>query len=354
MFSNIRGSFVLAWSQTYVDGLGMAPVSALSIGATWRWSGSATRVDGADDRLVLDGAPGVAALRERAAKTVRKMMHGRVANGNRLSDLDDAEPLFERSFSMTDGRRVFSATLIDVATSARPLVMFADGLPPSDTDLWITRCPDGLGALRLSKAVDNVMCFTRGTWLDTPAGRKQVEALRPGDLVATMDDGAQPVRWIGTRTISGARLQSFPDLRPVSIKTGAFGASHPQPDLLLSPRHRVLVRGAAARNLFNTPEVLVAASDLLNDGSIRRVTPPRGVTYIHLMFDRHQVVWANGILSETFHPASADLGALEAAERDALLSLCPELSNSAYAYGSTARRSLSAAEAAVMVHGTRH
>ena len=132
------------------------------------------------------------------------------------------------------------------------------------------------------------------------------------------------VRWIGTRTISGARLKTFPALRPVSIKTDAFGASHPQPDLLLSPQHRVLVRGAEARNLFNTPEVLVAATDLLNDNSIRRISPANGVTYIHLMFDRHQVVWANGILSETFHPASADLGAMESAERDDLLSLCPE------------------------------
>ena len=308
MSSNIRGAFVLAWSQTEVDGLNLAPLSALITGTTWRWGGMATRVDGADDRLVLSDAAGMDVLRERASRTVRRMLRGRIADGNRLSHLDDSEPLFERSFSMTDGRRVYAATLIDVATSARPLVMFTDGLPPADTDLWITRCPDGLGALRLSQSVDNVMCFTRGTWLNTPDGRRQVEALRPGDLVSTMDDGAQEVRWIGTRTISGARLKTFPALRPVSIKTDAFGASHPQPDLLLSPQHRVLVRGAEARNLFNTPEVLVAATDLLNDNSIRRISPANGVTYIHLMFDRHQVVWANGILSETFHPASADLG----------------------------------------------
>ena len=354
MISNYRGTYVLSWSQTSVDGLPMAPVSALCVGATWRWAGVPTRVDGSGERLVLDGASNIAELRMRASKAVDKILGGRSCGRNRISHADDNEPLFERSFSLTDGRRVFAVTLIDVATSARPLVMFTDGLPPIDSDLWITRCPEGLDALRLSQPTDNVMCFTRGTWLDTPEGRKQVETLQPGDLVATMDDGPQPVRWIGTRKLSGARLRTFAALRPVSIKTGAFGAAHPQPDLLVSPQHRVLVRGAAARSLFNTPEVLVAATDLLNDHSIRRTIPEAGVTYIHLLFDRHQVVWANGILAETFHPASADLRALGDGESAALLAAQPDLAGGAHVYGATARRALTAPEAALLLHGSRH
>ena len=114
-----------------------------------------------------------------------------------------------------------------------------------------------------------VICFTPGTLIDTPAGPRPVEALRPGDRVLTRDDGAQELLWVGSRRMSGARLYALPHLRPVRLgavrlgavrlRAGAFGLLRPAADLLVSPQHRLLVRGAAARALFNEPEVLVQA-----------------------------------------------------------------------------------------------
>ena len=61
---------------------------------------------------------------------------------------------------------------------------------------------------------------------------------------------------------------------------------------------------AAARvqALFNTPEVLVAAGDLANGRTILPDATVREVTYIHLMLANHQVLWANGVETESFHP----------------------------------------------------
>ncbi|WP_201722215.1 Hint domain-containing protein, partial [Sulfitobacter sp. HI0023] len=70
-------------------------------------------------------------------------------------------------------------------------------------------------------------------------------------------------------------------------------------DLLVSPLHRVLIRDSLAALLFGEDEVLIAARDLVNDRSVLR-KPGGDVTYVHLMFDRHQVVFSEGLATESF------------------------------------------------------
>jgi hypothetical protein len=77
------------------------------------------------------------------------------------------------------------------------------------------------------------------------------------------------------------------------------------------------------------------------------------VTYVHLMLARHQVVWANGVPSETFHPAEAPLERLEASQRERLFRLFPDIARDPARYGAPARRLLTRAEAAIMMHGRR-
>jgi hypothetical protein len=127
-----------------------------------------------------------------------------------------------------------------------------------------------------------------------------------------------------------------------------MGQDRPTPDLLVSPQHRMLVKGAAAQALFNTPEVLVAAEHLLNDLSITVDYTLREVTYIHILLGRHNIIWANGLETESFHPANADLDAIEPDQRLALLSLMPGLAANPDSYGDYARRNLSASEAAIL------
>ncbi len=54
----------------------------------------------------------------------------------------------------------------------------------------------------------------------------------------------------------------------------------PDVGLLVSPDHRIVLRGARARALYNADEVLVTARDLIKDHSIIRDHAQREVTYI--------------------------------------------------------------------------
>ncbi|MEX0312238.1 MAG: hemolysin-type calcium-binding protein, partial [Tateyamaria sp.] len=72
MKTGFRGTFVISWSQTEVDGLEAAPLPALAVGAAWSWRGDAVRVDGPQDVLRLDRANGTEAIRQRAARIVHR------------------------------------------------------------------------------------------------------------------------------------------------------------------------------------------------------------------------------------------------------------------------------------------
>ena len=134
-------------------------------------------------------------------------------------------------------------------------------------------------------------CFTAGTWIDTPDGVALVEDLQVGDLVLTQDNGPQPVRWIGKRTVSGRGAYA-----PVLFKAGAIGNSR---DLRVSPQHRMVLQGWRAELYFGEDAVLCAAINLLNDSSILK-DPCENVEYIHLMFDQHEIIFAEGAPSESF------------------------------------------------------
>ena len=166
----------------------------------------------------------------------------------------------------------------------------------------------------------------------------------------TKDDGAQPVIWSGARRMTGARLFAMPHLRPLRIRAGVLGPDIPDGDLLVSPNHRLVIRGAAAQALYNTPEVLVRARDLMGLRGISTDHALPEATYIHILMDRHQVLFANGVETESFHPAEADFGTLDAADRARLLEGLPWLAKRPDDYGAPARRMLSGAEAAILRH----
>ncbi|RBP84413.1 Hint domain-containing protein [Rhodobacter sp. 140A] len=185
-----------------------------------------------------------------------------------------------------------------------------------------------------------VPCFVAGSRVATPAGPRAVETLVPGDLVLTKDAGPQPLRWIGRRTVPAEGR-----FAPIRFETGAHGATRP---LLVSPQHRVLVRDPAAELLFGEAEVLVAAKDLV-DGRAVQVVEGGTVEYVHLLLDRHHIVFADGIASESFLPGPQVMGAMEAAVQAEICALFPGLDPETGAgYGPAARRSLRAYEARLL------
>ncbi|MCX7286713.1 MAG: Hint domain-containing protein [Rhodobacterales bacterium] len=167
-----------------------------------------------------------------------------------------------------------------------------------------------------------IFCFTHGTLIDTPDGARLIEELRPGDLVTTLDNGSQTLRWIGTRSVSAAEMQARPDLCPIRFEIGALGNQRP---LLVSPQHRILLSDWRAQVYFGEDQVLVAAKAMENDTTIRAMIPRGGVVYCHLLFDRHEVIVSEGTLSESFHPGEAGLGSLDAAQRAEIAALFPHL-----------------------------
>ena len=350
MKTGSQGTFVISWSQTETDGLAAAPLETLAVGATWRWTGVPVRVDGPQALLVLNGAEGAAEMRRRAARMVRRLIGVAVGSQPVASEDDDApQDLPDHSFIVTDGRQIHIVTVITVPDTGAMLLMLVGGMPPADQDLWVTRtaidCGHGGTA---GRAAGGVICFTPGTRLVTPDGPRLIQDLQRGDLIQTRDNGAQPVLWTGHRRMSGARLYAMPHLRPIRFRANAMGPHRPDADLLVSPQHRLLVKGAAAQALFNTPEVLVAAENLVNDHSIMVDYTLREVTYVHVLLERHNVIWANGLETESFHPANTSLDMVEPVQREGLLSLFPDLADNPHGYGDYARRNLSASEAAIM------
>lgn len=138
-----------------------------------------------------------------------------------------------------------------------------------------------------------VVCFNTGTAILTPGGNVLIDDLSVGDLVITMDNGPQAIRWIGTRKISHAQLLQEPKLRPVLIPKGALGAER---NLFISRQHAVLT----------SPDHLVRAIHLtrVDNLPIRIAHGKREVTYFHIMFDTHQIVFAENVPSESFFPGT--------------------------------------------------
>ncbi|EEW24689.1 Hint domain-containing protein, partial [Rhodobacter ferrooxidans] len=199
-------------------------------------------------------------------------------------------------------------------------------------------------------ATGGVICFTPDTRISTPDGFCLIQHLRPGMQILTKDNGPQEVLWAGQRRMSGARLHAMPHLRPIRFRTGALGVGRPEDELVVSPQHRMLVQGAAAQALFNVSEVLVTAEDLVNDHSIMVDRQLREVTYVHILLEAHQIVWANGLETESFHPANTALETIEPSQRAALLGMLPHIAQNPYSYGDHARRNLTASEAAILRH----
>lgn len=172
--------------------------------------------------------------------------------------------------------------------------------------------------------IEVVPCFAAGTLILTPQGEVPAAALARGDLVMTADASAQPIRWIAARELDAAALAANPHLRPVRIRAGALGAGVPARDLVVSPQHRVLLRSGIARRMFGASEVLVAAKQLLALDGVEIARDLDSVTYVHFLFDRHQIVQSEGAWTESLYTGPEALRAIGPDARAEIETLFPE------------------------------
>ncbi len=170
------------------------------------------------------------------------------------------------------------------------------------------------------------ICLTQGTLIETPDGARPIETLHVGDLVTTWDNGDQPIRMIHSRRISGAEYAGDRRLWPIRISSGALGFGLPERDLWVSPQHKMLYCHIRIPLMFGEDAVFVQAKSLAASFDRVHVDSSRtSVTYFHLVFDRHEVIFAEGAATESLHPGPEAIAGLIADAREELYSIFPQL-----------------------------
>ena len=171
----------------------------------------------------------------------------------------------------------------------------------------------------------NVTCFSADVRVLTMAGERRVGDIEKGEFVLTMDHGYRPVRWVGRRFVSQQELDANPHLHPIRITKGALGNNTPCRDLIVSPQHRIYVRSTIIQRMTGQAEGLVAAKHLLGIQGVEIAYNMAEITYVHIMFDDHEVIYSEGAASESFYTGAVAMNALDQAARREIIELFPEL-----------------------------
>jgi Hint domain len=268
------------------------------------------------------------------------------SNNEQLACVDGTyyQTIWDYNFSVTDGTSTWRVGVIDIDFNSNDFIdldtengyylVFPDGVPPPGS-YTVTGTIDNSTSTPHATLGGQIVCFAEGTLIETPRGRRPVEVLAPGDMVTTLDAGAQRLRWHGWRKVPATGA-----LAPVRFATGALGNDRA---LIVSPQHRMLVSGWRAELFFGAEEVLVQAKDLVNGDTITRA---RGgeVTYHHILFDRHAIVFAEGVASESFQPGAQAQASVDSGQLAGLRRLHPDLAAAPRA----ARPSLKGFEASLL------
>ncbi len=200
---------------------------------------------------------------------------------------DPIQPLALLTLLGPDGERLAIVTLRHLASETTLALPLSPMVPR--TEYTLVDVGTDFTNLRLSDVI--CVSFAAGTMITRPGGRPDViESLRPGDLILTRNNGPQPVRWIGKAT-----LRATGSFAPVVISAGALGNTG---DLVVSPHHRIFIYQRGPHRLGNDAEVLVQAKHLVDDDRVWR-REGGYIDYYSLVFDRHEIIFAEGIPAES-------------------------------------------------------
>lgn len=229
----------------------------------------------------------------------------------------------------------YNATTLAAWNAANPTQQYANPLLWARADLQDGTL-NAAGGLQLTGvtgsglSVENtaIVCFAAGTLIDTATGPRPVESLRAGDLVRTLDHGFQPLRWMASRRLGAADFTANPKLRPIRIQRHALGGRLPARDLLVSPQHRILVASRIALRVTGHAEVFVPAIKLVGMEGIDWAEAPERLTYYHLLFRHHEIVFSNGVLAESLFLGTQAQNVIGRKMREELMDRFPDLAPS--------------------------
>lgn len=175
-----------------------------------------------------------------------------------------------------------------------------------------------------------LLCFGADTLIETETGPHRCGDLQPGVRVLGADGSWKILRRVFQRQVTFQDMTDDPKLRPVRIAAGSLGQGLPHRDLLVSRQHRMLVASKIADRMFGGTEVLVPAIRLTVLPGIELVQPEDGIAFVHLLFDSHEVIIAEGAPSESLFTGPEALKAIPADSREEMWSLFPQLRHETY------------------------
>ena len=220
-------------------------------------------------------------------------------------------------------------------------VTFDGAAPPPDTTLtYIQGVSSYSGTGQTVPVPDAAVCFLKGTLIETNHGPIPVEDLERGMRVPTLNHGEQTIRWIGQSLVCG-----LGHLAPICIKSGVLDNTR---DLYLSPNHRVLLKSSLAELSFGQREVLVPAKALVDGVTVIR-KPIRKASYWHLLLDEHDMVFSEGIATESLFTGAVAMDVLAQQAQNELHEIFPDFRQSRQ---TTSHMGLTMSEAQYLI-GTR-
>ncbi len=236
----------------------------------------------------------------------------------------DSIVLLAGIITFRDGTKLNSELLVFQDDTGHAFLMVQDNQPELaaqaiDSITFTKELHSNFGVLKQLNSDDHrFICFGPGTLIDTPTGPRRADRLAVGDLVTTLDDGPQPIRWIGKRRMRFSGTDTPP---PVVIRKDALGPDLPRRDLVLSPDHRILAHTRPGFLLHETEGVLAPAKAFLRQPGIRPRRGTRLLTYFSLLLPRHAVIIAEGIAIESLFPGPEAFARLTGSERAAWMRL---------------------------------
>ena len=235
--------------------------------------------------------------------------------------------------------------VLDLTGSNVDYITYVDGDPEAGTVNFLD------GTTMTFSEIENVIpCFTPGTTIATAKGERLVEELTVGDRIITRDNGIQEIAWVGHKEMSGKQLVQNPHLKPILIKAGALGNGLPERDMMVSPNHRVLVASDLTQLYFEENEVLAAAKHMVGANGIQAIDVMQ-TTYVHFMFECHEVILSNGAWTESFQPGDYSLKGIGNSQRNEIIEIFPELATKTGLKGyQSARKTLKKHEAKLLLH----
>lgn len=351
---------MISSDQVWLAGVPMDISTPLDVGQSWEWRGQAICVDGPASLLRLDASLDKREIRRRIEDVSRRRARRGDVDPLLAPYVEKTGPVMpmarDAAIVLSDGISRFRLVPVDLHGSAKRVFWCLDRVPDPDRSYVVVSVPSAPAPERARPFATGVAV---NSLIRTLGGDVPADRLRPGAWIETQDHGPQRLLWRGVTvygaTGAGIEASEWPvQVSPTGMAHLDVVAEEEESTLRMAPGQRVALRGRAARDLLNVDEAVVQGHDLLRLGFARPCQGFSAASYVMLMFEHHEMIWADGVLVESFFPGEGALRGLDPFHRAEIQSLRPELRRNPEVYGARSRRAVSPFEALLLSHHVGH